>query len=311
MPQQPASAPGLSSAPPESGGAARAAKEARLVAWLRERGSALLGFSGGVDSAYLGCVAVEALGRDRFLAVIGRSASYPAAQWEGAHDIARQFEIPVLEVDTEEMLDPRYAANPSNRCYFCKTELWGRLAPIARERGLAVVLDGTNADDLRDHRPGAVAAREHGVASPLAELGFTKAEIRALSRERGIPTWAQPSSPCLSSRIPYGTAVTSERLRAVEAAEHALRALGVAGDLRVRYHGEMARLELAPAELDRLLEPAGAADLRAVRDAVRAAGFARVSLDLRGYRSGSLNVLGGVVTASSDAWPEAVGEAAP
>jgi pyridinium-3,5-biscarboxylic acid mononucleotide sulfurtransferase len=307
MPQLPASAPDLASAPPESGGAARAAKEAQLVAWLRERGSALLGFSGGVDSAYLGCVAVEALGRDRFLAVIGRSASYPAEQWEGAHAIARRFEIPVLEVDTEEMLDPRYAANPSNRCYFCKTELWGRLAPIARERGLAVVIDGTNADDLHDHRPGALAAREHGVASPLAELEFTKAEIRALSRDRGIPTWAQPSSPCLSSRIPYGTSVTAERLRAVEAAERGLRALGVAGDLRVRHHGEMARLELAPAELDRLLGRAGAVELRAVRDAVRAAGFARVSLDLRGYRSGSLNVLGGVVTAL----PEAVGEAAP
>ena len=270
-------------------------KEARLVAWLRGQGSALLGFSGGVDSAYLACVAAEALDEGQFLAVIGRSASYPEEQWAGARAVADRFGIPVLEVNTEEMLDPSYAANPSNRCYFCKTELWGRLAPIARARGLAVVMDGTNADDLSDYRPGAAAAREHGVASPLAELGFTKGEIRALSRGRGIPTWAQPSSPCLSSRIPYGTPVTPERLRRVEAAERALREVGIEGDLRVRHHGDLARLELCAAELDRLLAPDGRDALAAVRGAVREAGFARVSLDLRGYRTGSLNVLGGVV----------------
>ena len=272
--------------------AAALAREARLAAWLRARGSALLGFSGGVDSAYLACVALETLGADRFLAVIGRSASYPAAQWEGALAVARQFGIPVLETSTDELHDPSYAANPTNRCYFCKSELWGRLAPIARARGLAIVLDGTNADDLLDHRPGAQAARERGVESPLAELGFTKAEIRLLSEARGIPTWRQPSSPCLSSRIPYGTAVTSERLLTIERAEHALRQLGVEGDLRVRYHGDLARIELAREALDAWLAPERAA---ALRDAVLGAGFSRVAVDLRGFRSGSLNVLGGVL----------------
>ena len=268
------------------------ARERRLVAWLRDAGSAVVGFSGGVDSAYLACVAVEALGRERVLAVIGRSASYPAVQWERARAVADRFAIPVLEVDTDELHDPRYAANPTNRCYFCKSELWSRLGPVAAAQGMAVVLDGTNADDLHDHRPGAQAAREQGVRSPLAELGFGKAEIRLLSRERGIPTWSQPASPCLSSRIPYGTAVTIERLRRIEVAEEALRALGIGGDLRVRDHDDLARVELAADELPRWLDAAAAARMAAT---LRAAGFARAALDLRGFRSGSLNVLGGVV----------------
>ena len=264
-----------------------------MVAWLKEFGSAAVGFSGGVDSAYLACVAIDVLGIESVLAIIGRSASYPAEQWATARAVADRFGVPVLEVDTEEMLDPRYVANPTNRCYFCKTELWSRLAPIAQARGLAILVDGTNSDDLADHRPGAAAAREHGVRSPLAELGFTKADIRALSHERGIPTWSQPSSPCLSSRIPYGTAVTPDRLARVEAAERALRALGIAGDLRVRHHGDLARVELAPGELERWL----GADVTSLREAVREAGYARVALDLRGFRSGSLNILGGVTAA--------------
>jgi len=269
------------------------AKEQDLRAWLDAHGSALVGFSGGVDSAYLACVAVDVLGTERMLAVIGRSASYPAAQWQIARDVARQFAVPVLEVETSELDDPRYAANPTNRCYFCKTELWSLLVPLARSRGIAIVIDGTNADDLEDHRPGARAAAESGVLSPLALLGFRKSDIRALSRARGIPTWEQPSAPCLASRIPYGTAVTPARLRIVEAAEAAVRALGVAGDLRIRYHGELARVELAREELGRWLAPEARSALRA---AVSAAGFARVAVDLRGFRSGSLNVLGGVVS---------------
>lgn len=264
-------------------------KEERLVAWLAAQRSVILGFSGGVDSAYLAVVAAKTLGPSRFLAVIGRSPSYPDAQWDAARSLAAQFEIPVLEVNTHEMLDPNYVANPSNRCYFCKTELWSVLQTVAVERGFESIIDGTNADDLGDWRPGRQAAREHHVSSPLADLGFTKDDIRALSRERGLPTWSQPSSPCLSSRLPYGSAVTIERLQQVERAESALRALGVRGDLRVRHHGDLARVEIAAAQLDTWLAPQ---HLRALTDAVRTAGFARVSVDLNGFRSGSLNVIG-------------------
>jgi uncharacterized protein len=260
-------------------------KESALVEWLRRRGSVLVGFSGGVDSAYLACVAIDALGPEHVLAVIGRSASYPLEQWSMARDVAGRFGVPVLEIDTDELHDPRYAANPSNRCYFCKTDLWSRLVPVAAERGLAVVIDGTNADDLLGHRPGRDAAAERGVRSPLAELGFTKDEIRALSRDRDIPTWSQPSSPCLASRIPYGTAVTPGRLGKIERAERALRAIGVTGDLRVRYFGTSARVELSLPEIGRWLTDDGR---RAVRAAVASAGFDAVELDLRGFRSGSL-----------------------
>ena len=270
------------------------AKEQALVAWLRTRGRVAIGFSGGVDSAYLACVAVDALGAEGTLAIIGRSASYPAEQWATARGVAGRFAVPVLEIDTSEIEDPRYAANPTNRCYFCKTELWSLLVPAAAARGIGTVIDGTNADDLGDHRPGAAAAREHGVESPLATLGFTKGEIRALSRARGLPTWAQPSSPCLSSRIPYGTTVTPERLAQVERAERALRELGIEGDMRVRHHGDLARVELSRELLAAwLVAPAR----QRLVGAVRGAGFSRVALDLRGFRSGSLNVLSGVTAA--------------
>ena len=269
------------------------AKERALIALLRARGSALLGFSGGVDSAYLACVALDALGAERFLAVIGRSASYPEEQWREARAVADRFGIPVIELDTEELHDPGYAANPTNRCYFCKAELWGRLVPVARERGFATVLDGTNADDRGDHRPGAAAAAELNVESPLAAVGLSKAEIRALSRRRGLSGWDRPASPCLSSRIPYGTAVTTERLRRIEAAERAVRSLGLTGDLRVRYHGDVARVELSRTELGSWLRPPAR---RALREAVLSAGFTRVVIDLSGFRSGSLNVLGGVTS---------------
>ncbi len=265
-----------------------------LAAWLRARGRVAIGFSGGVDSAYLAVAACRALGAENVLAIIGRSASYPAEQWATARRVAESFQVPVLELDTDEMNDPRYAANPANRCYFCKTELWGKLVPAAAERGFRTVVDGTNADDVSGYRPGMQAAHENAVASPLAEIGFTKAEIRARSRALGLPTWQQPASPCLSSRLPYGTSVTPERLRRIELAERAVRHLGIVGDMRVRYHDDVARVELAPGELAHWLDPQRAETLRA---AVSAAGFARVALDLRGFRSGSLNVLHGVTTA--------------
>ncbi len=267
------------------------AREAHLIEALVARGSVLIGFSGGVDSAYLAAVAVEALGAERTLAVIGRSPSYPQEQWDRAREVAGQIGVTCLEVDTHELEDPRYAANPVDRCFYCKTELWSVLVPLAHTRGFAVVADGTNADDVTGHRPGARAARDHGVWSPLAAVGLGKDEIRRLSRLRGLSTAAQPSSPCLASRLPYHTRVTPGRLQQVERAEAALRSLGIDGDLRVRHHEDMARVELSPPVLEAWLTPSG---VRQVRDAVRAAGFARVAIDLRGFRSGSLNVLEGV-----------------
>ena len=263
------------------------AKEERLVAWLRSHGSIAIGYSGGVDSAYLAAVAVETLGVDRVIGIIGRSASYPDNQWQSARTVATQIGLRIVEIDTDELNDPRYAANPTNRCYFCKTELWSRLGPVARERGIDTVVDGTNADDVHDYRPGAAAAREHGVASPLAMFALTKADIRERSRARGLSTWRQPSSPCLSSRIPYGTPVTVVRLKRVERAEAALRALGIEGDLRVRHFGELARVELSQAELGRWSDSDERARLESA--VIDAGGYTRVELDPRGFRSGALN----------------------
>jgi len=263
-----------------------AAKEAQLAAWLLVQGSIAIGYSGGVDSAYLAAVAVATLGPDAVVAIVGRSPSYPESQWTAARAVAASIGLGIVEIETDELNDPRYTANPTNRCYYCKTELWSRLVPTARRHGAAVVVDGTNADDLRDHRPGAKAAREHDVESPLATFGFSKADIRERSKALGLPTWQQPSSPCLSSRIPYGTPVTVGRLRRVEQAEAALRGLGIVGDLRVRHFGDVARVELGTVELAHWSASPQREQLEA---AVVAAGYNRAELDPRGFRSGALN----------------------
>jgi len=261
--------------------------ESSHLAALREtvRGfaSALVGYSGGVDSALLAVLLRQELGRERMLAAIGRSASYPLAQWQGAKDVAARFDIPLLELETHELDDPRYLANPTNRCFFCKTELWSRLVPEARARGFAVVCDGTNADDLREHRPGYAAGRAAGIRSPLAEGGVTKAQVRAAAHDLGLPNWDAPAAPCLSSRVQYGIPVTSRRLAQVEQAEAYVRGLGVTGDLRVRHLGEGARVEVGPEWIAWLCER-----LPAVSARLRALGFNAVEIDPRGYRRGSL-----------------------
>lgn len=256
---------------------------ALLDAHLRTLGRVLLGYSGGVDSSLLALAGRNALGRDRLLAVIGRSPSYPEVQYQAALATARRFDIPLLEVDTHELEDDRYRANPTNRCYFCKTELWRVLRQVAADRGADTIIDGTNADDLGDHRPGLRAAGEHQIRSPLAELGWTKAMVRAAAESLGLPSWDAPAAPCLASRIQYGLAVTPERLRQVETAEALLRARGVVGDLRVRHRGAHASVELLPAEGARM---AGQWD--AIRRELEAVGFASVTLDPRGYRRGGL-----------------------
>lgn len=251
---------------------------------LEGLGSAVIAYSGGVDSSFLAVMAARALG-PRALAVTADSPSLPRRRLAEAVARARQFGITHRVIATDELSNTAYAANGPDRCFHCKFALFERLIELARAEGFAAVLDGSNLDDLGDRRPGAEAARRLGVRSPLQELGFTKADIRAASRALGLPTADEPASACLASRIPYGTPITAETLARIERAEDALADLGFR-QLRVRAHGEVARIEVAPDEIARLLEPALR---RAVHDAVRACGFRYVALDLLGYRTGSLN----------------------
>ena len=259
-------------------------RERALLDRLSDVPSLVVAYSGGVDSAYLAWAATRALG-DRALCVTADSPSYPERHRSMARAIATEFGLHHEIIATSELERPAYRANGVDRCYQCKHELFTELTALAAARGFAAVADGNNADDRGDYRPGRRAAREFGVISPLDEAGLTKADIRALSHEAGLPTWDEPASACLSSRIPYFSEVTEEKLHAIEQSEDALRGLGFRV-LRVRHHGEVARIELGRDEMARALEPELA---RSIDVALRAAGFKYVTLDLKGYRLGSLN----------------------
>jgi uncharacterized protein len=260
-------------------------KHDRLIDLLRSYESCAVAFSGGLDSTVLARAAQEALG-DRAVAVTGVSASLAAGEFDECRELAEQIGIRHEVLQTDELANPDYQKNDSNRCYHCKTELFVQVEKLSRRLGVAVVVDGSNRDDHGEHRPGLRAAKEQQVRSPLAECGLTKAEIRALAAYWNLPIWDKPATPCLSSRIAYGEEVTPERLAMVDQAERYLRASGIQ-PLRVRYHkGDMARIEVGPETIERFLDPQFR---RQVIEQLKNAGFKYVSLDLEGFRSGSLN----------------------
>jgi len=254
------------------------------MAALKQMGSVIVAYSGGADSAYLAWAAHRALG-DSAVAITADSASFPESHKRDAEAFAHDWGIRHEYIVTREFDNPDYVKNDRDRCFHCKDELFTRLDEVARERGIAHIVYGVNVDDLGDYRPGQGAAKIHEVKAPLVDAGLTKAEIRELSRREGLATWDRPASACLSSRIPYGTPVTIENVKTVDRGEDAIRALGFR-QFRVRFHGEVVRIEIAPEELERAMTPEMARRFTAI---FKGLGFHYVTLDLEGYRQGSLN----------------------
>src|SRR5579863_6748281 len=262
------------------------AKERALLAALEQMGSVIVAYSGGADSAYLAWAAHEALG-DRAVAITADSASIPESHKHDAEEFARSSGFRHEYIETHEFDNPDYVKNGPDRCFHCKDELFTRLDEVARSRGIAHVVYGVNSDDLGDYRPGQGAAKLHQVKAPLVDAGLTKAEIRELSRRAGLKTWDRPASACLSSRIPYGTPVTIQNVKTVDRGEDAIRALGFR-QFRVRFHGDVVRIEIAPEELERAMNTEMASKFTAI---FKPLGFHYVTLDLEGYRQGSLNAV--------------------
>ena len=250
---------------------------------LGEMGSIVVAFSGGVDSTFLLKMAAEVLGTEKVLAVTAQSPTYTLREFEESRQLAHDLGVRQMIINTEELENDDFTANPPERCYFCKLELFSSLLRIAGTEGASDIADGTNLDDLSDYRPGRKAAKEMGVRSPLLEAGMTKDDIRFFSREMGLPTWNKPACACLSSRFPYGTRITREKLAQVERGEDYLRSLGF-GQFRLRHHGELARIEISRAQFPLMMENAAE-----VARKLKASGFTYVAMDLEGYRTGSMN----------------------
>jgi len=263
----------------------RTSKRTRLEAVIRSRPKALVAFSGGVDSTLLLKVCRDVLGPENVVAVTGVSQTYTPEEKRTARRAARELGVRHVLIETDELACASFAANPADRCYHCKHELFGRIAALAGKLGIDKVYDASNVDDLSDYRPGRRATEERGVSSPLVEAGFTKKDVRALSKKLGLPSWDKPANPCLASRVPYGTPITLETLRRVQAGEKFVRGLGFPV-VRLRHHGDLARIEVPARDLARILRPETA---RRIAARLRALGYLWTALDIEGYRMGSLN----------------------